>query len=522
MTRDGLLGLVVVTLFTLTSAVVFAAGTPKPGATKPAPAKPGVNQNRADAIGKSCEDFQKKMEDYCKKEAPKQKKMLEEAKKKLKAGETWKQENCDETKTTPAGAKKLCGNQERFVHKQTRYGIEYEYSCNYEGKLSDNNRLAPHFRVDVATGKTSPTNGKGYCVDDYRVRDLFKDKKNCAQTGDGTGYGTRTSISEKNTCKGGTVQFSGNFSSELVAKLDKQFKCFQSVEKKGVAPDKKTIGDKISGFYSGKEDADGKVIIVCRDDQKELEDELKSQMKWGDIAYDKEKKEYKPSGALTDEEIKAAKESLKAAGSDTPQAAFKAQDSKKELELAERDDKKATGVLKDARSELARLKEAGASQEKIEAAERRVEQAREAAKEALKDTLYVQKRFEKSYYDTVMGPLEDATDIARDAYRADRSNAALEAAYVEADRKEALALAEMHKRLGIYRHYTEDGKIYGLNNTYFTYFADTPTTYESSAHTASVCAYDPSRCTGSGTSLRLIPWNEFYTTVYRPASPKKK
>lgn len=362
MERDGLLGLVAITIFCSASLFVSAAEKPKVKPKTPAPSA------YADNIGKSCEDFQKKMEDYCTKEAPKRKKALDEEKKKLKPGEQWKQKDCDETKKTAAGATKICGNEERFVHKQTRYNIEYEFACNYEGKLSDRNRLAPHFRVDVRTGKKTPTQGKGYCVDDYRARALFKDKENCAQTGNGTGYGTPTRVADKNTCKGGTVQFDGNFSDTLVSRLDKEFKCFQAITKTGTAPDKKTVGDRVSGFYSTKEGGaeDGKVLVICRDDQAKFEQMLKAGMKEGLVAYDKDKGLI-PSEATDDKTKEEAKKTLKDNNIEAPRGAVAAPDTQKEYDKSKADREKAeTGVL----AARAALEKAKTQQEKDKATER--------------------------------------------------------------------------------------------------------------------------------------------------------
>ncbi len=309
MVRDELLGFCVVALFGATSLFVMAAETPakQKQATK--------SQDRAAAISKSCEQWQKRREDACKKNAAKKKQERDANQK--KDPQFYRKQKCEGL--TQGKEKKQCDDEGRFVLNDSNYNTQYQFSCSYEGKLLHWDNLSPAFRVDMATGGTDTLIGKGYCVANRRIEGVMEDRDKCTVFPYDTS-GTFPKITftpkkkgEKDTCREGIVQMAGDFDDAVIKKLNKDIPCFQAARAQGKKAEKGEVGV-ISGFHGGGDDGkkERRVITFCRDHQDRVIQEIKKASESGVLAYDEDAKKFKLSEAGDDKTKQdAAKESLK-------------------------------------------------------------------------------------------------------------------------------------------------------------------------------------------------------------------
>jgi hypothetical protein len=312
MKQEVRLGLIAIIVFTASSLFVMAADKPR---TTSKPASAAAGQNRADAIEKSCQEWQKRRTDACKKAAPKKKQERDENFK--KDPQFYRKQACEGV--TQGKEEKLCDDEGRFVLNDSNYGTQYQFTCSYEGKLFHWDNLSPAFRVDATTGSTDKLIGKGYCVANRRIENVMEDREKCTVFPYDTA-GTFPKVKftdkkkgDKNTCREGIVQMAGDFDDAVVKKLNKDIPCFQAAKVKGKKAAKGEVGV-ISGFHGGGEDGktERRIITFCRDHQKEVNDILKKKAEDGALAYDQEKKQFKLSEAGDDKKKQEeAKESLK-------------------------------------------------------------------------------------------------------------------------------------------------------------------------------------------------------------------
>lgn len=311
MKRDGLLGVIVVSIFIVSSLWVQAAE--KPARTKPAPGT--MTQDRAAAISKSCEQWQKRREDACKKAAPKKKQERDANQK--KDPQFYQKQKCEGV--TQGKEKKQCDKEGHFVLQDSNYGTQYQFSCSYEGKLLHWDNLSPAFRVDMATGTTDKLIGKGYCVANHRIENIMEDRDKCTvfpYNISGTFPEiklTQKKRGDKDTCREGIVQMAGDFDDAVIRKLNKDIPCFQATKGQGKKAEKGEVGV-ISGFHGDGDDGkkDRRIITFCRDHQDKVIQEIKKAAESGALAYDADAKKFKLSEAGDDKAKQdAAKESLK-------------------------------------------------------------------------------------------------------------------------------------------------------------------------------------------------------------------